>query len=200
MPYQLNCTIQHIHKRKKKKNKTEKKKNLNTQPRQYRMFRIKTFTHTSIPLTKPGLNCVRRLRLVPDWSKFKTIPQPPGYIVGTVNDAYKPPSPEYYEGSYHWTYERAITITMLPLVMTPFVAGVEFPLVDSVFSTLLLFHCHAGIKSCIIDYIPKRVYGFWYGAACKLLTLGTFVAMYGIYILETTSNGLFDLVSSLWSA
>lgn len=185
-----------------KKKKILKKKIYNTEAplRQYQMFKIKTFTPTSIPLAKPGLNSVRRLRLIPDWSKFKTIPQPPGYVVGTVNDAYKPPSPEHYEGSYHWTYERAISITMIPLVMTPFVAGVEFPMIDSIFSTLLLFHCHAGMKSCIIDYIPKRVYGFWYGAACKLLTLGTFVAMYGIYVLETTSNGLFNLVSSLWAA
>ncbi|MCP8718477.1 MAG: CybS family protein, partial [Asgard group archaeon] len=148
------------------------------------------------PIIKP----TRALRLIPNLSKFKTIEQPPGYIVGTVNDAYKPPSPVYYEGSYHWTYERIIAITMLPLVMTPFAAGVEYPMIDSIFSTLLLFHCHAGIKSCIIDYIPKRVYGFWYGAASKVLTFGTFVAMYGIYVLETSSNGLFDLVKAIWSA
>ncbi|RCK65222.1 Mitochondrial inner membrane protein SHH4 [Candida viswanathii] len=151
-------------------------------------------------LLKPSFSITRSLRLVPDLSKFKKIEQPAGYIVGTVNDAYQSPQPVYYEGSYHWTYERIIAITMLPLVMAPFVAGVEFPMIDSVFSTLLLFHCHAGIKSCIIDYIPKRVYGFWYGAASKLLTLGTFVAMYGIYVLETTSNGLFDLIKAIWAA
>ena len=148
----------------------------------------------------PYIKATRPLRLLPNLSKFKKIEQPPGYIVGTVNDAYNPPSPVYYEGSYHWTYERIIAITMLPLVMTPFAAGVEYPMIDSIFSTLLLFHCHAGIKSCIIDYIPKRVYGFWYGAASKLLTLGTFVAMYGIYELETSCNGLFDLVKAIWAA
>ncbi|EMG47918.1 hypothetical protein G210_1605, partial [Candida maltosa Xu316] len=149
---------------------------------------------------KPTFGLTRSLRLIPDWSKFKTIPQPPGEIIGTVNDAYQSPQPVYYEGSYHWTYERAIAITMLPLVMTPFVAGVEYPMIDSIFSTLLLFHCHAGFKSCIIDYIPKRVYGFWHTAACKLLTLGTFVSMYGVYVLETANNGLFDLIKSVWSA
>ncbi|CAK9441505.1 uncharacterized protein LODBEIA_P53730 [Lodderomyces beijingensis] len=142
----------------------------------------------------------RTLRLVPDLSKYKLIEQPPGFIVDTVNEAYKPPRPNAYEGAYHWTYDRLIAITMVPLVMTPFVAGVEFPVVDAVFSTLTLLHCHAGFKSCIIDYIPKRVYGVWYRMATRLLTFGTAVAMYGIYVLETSSNGLFDLVKSIWAA
>ncbi|KAI3403592.1 hypothetical protein KGF56_003637 [Candida oxycetoniae] len=147
-----------------------------------------------------GILPSRTLRLIPDWSKFKKIEQPPGYIVDTVNDAYKPPLPNSYEGAYHWTYERIIAITMIPLVMTPFVAGVEFPVIDASLSALLIFHCHSGFKSCIIDYIPKRVYGVWYEIASKALTFGTLVAMYGVYVMETTSNGLFDIVKSIWSA
>lgn len=152
------------------------------------------------PMLKPGmLNLGRSLRLIPDWSKFKPIEQPAGFIVETVNEAYKPPAPNAYEGSNHWIYDRIITTAMIPLVMTPFVAGVDYPVIDATFSTLLLIHCHAGFKSCIIDYIPKRVYGIWYGAACKLLTLGTCVAMYGIYVLETANNGLFELIKSIWT-
>ncbi|RLV93563.1 Succinate dehydrogenase ubiquinone cytochrome b small subunit mitochondrial [Spathaspora sp. JA1] len=151
-----------------------------------------------------GLIFTRGLRLIPDFSKIKSkfelIPQPPGYIVGTVNDAYIPPPTAHIEGSYHWTYERAITVGMVPLMMTPFVVGIDFPMVDATLSTLLLWHCHAGFKSCIIDYIPKRVYGIWYKISCWLLTTGTFVGMYGIYVMETSSNGLFDLVSKIWSA
>lgn len=151
-------------------------------------------------MLKPGLlHPVRSLRLMPDWSKFKPIEQPPGFIVDTVNDAYVPPDPNAYEGSNHWIYDRIVTTAMIPLVMTPFVAGVDYPLIDATFSTLLLYHCYAGFMSCIIDYIPKRVYGVWFGAACKLLTLGTCVAMYGIYILETANNGLFELIKSIWS-
>ena len=120
--------------------------------------------------------------------------------MGTVNDAYKPPSPEHYEGSYHWTYERAISITMIPLVMTPFVAGVEFPMIDSIFSTFIVVSL-----SCWDEVMYNRLYtkkSIWVlvRCCCKLLTLGTFVAIYGIYVLETTSNGLFNLVSSLWAA
>ncbi|KAG7660922.1 uncharacterized protein J8A68_005597 [[Candida] subhashii] len=153
------------------------------------------------PITKASQIILQRhLKLKPDFSKLKLKEQPAGYVVGTVNDAYVPPVADHYEGSYHWTYERAITIGMIPLVMSPFISGVDYPMVDATFSTLLLFHCHAGFKSCIIDYVPKRVYGVWHGVACKLLTLGTFIGMYGIYVLETSSNGLFDLVKSIWAA
>lgn len=148
---------------------------------------------------KPS-SIVRCISLKPDFSKLKKIEQPPGFIVGTVNEPYKPPGASFYEGGYHWTYERFIAISLVPLAMSPFIGGVEHPMIDSIFSIALLFHCHTGFKSCIIDYIPKRVYGIWYGLASKLLTFGTFVGMYGVYLLETESNGLFELIRSIWNS
>jgi succinate dehydrogenase (ubiquinone) membrane anchor subunit len=142
----------------------------------------------------------RSLRLIPDFSKFKLTPQPAGNIVGTVNDAYIPPMSNHYEGGYHWTYERILAVSLVPLTMFPFVGGVEHPMVDAIFLVALLFHCHAGLKSCIIDYIPSRIYSVWHRIAAKLLTLGTFLSMYGVYILETENSGLFDLVRSIWTA
>lgn len=153
-------------------------------------------------LTRPGLvgalQPARTLSLKPDFSKLRKTPQPPGFVVGTVNEAYVPPPVNHYQGGYHWTYERAVSIAMVPLAMTPFVAGVEYPMIDTAFCCGLLFHCHSGLKSCIIDYIPKRVYGVWHGMASKLLTLGSVVSLYGIYVLETANNGLFDLIRSMW--
>ncbi|EGW31152.1 uncharacterized protein SPAPADRAFT_63063 [Spathaspora passalidarum NRRL Y-27907] len=155
----------------------------------------------SIITTKPThLILQRQFRLIPDFSKFKKIEQPPGYIVGTVNDAYIPPPTKHIDGSYHWTYDRVVTIGMIPLMMTPFIAGIEFPMVDSALSTLLLWHCHAGFKSCIIDYIPERVYGIWHKMATGLLTAGSCLGMYGIYVMETANNGLFELLSNIWHA
>lgn len=143
---------------------------------------------------------IRTISFKPDFSKFKKIKQPPGIIVGTVNEPTKIPLVSYYEGSYHWVYEKIITVGLIPLSLVPFFAGVEHPMIDSIFSIGLLFHIHAGLKSCIIDYIPERVWGFWHRFAGKLLTLGTFVAMYGVYVLETANNGLYDLISKLWQA
>lgn len=130
---------------------------------------------------------------------IKTIPQPPGYIVGTVNDAYVPPKPSKFEGSYHWTTERALSIGLVPLVLAPFISGVP-SVIDSTFSTILLLHCYIGFQSCIIDYIPTRVYGFYHNIAMYLLTFGTGVAGYGLYQIETKDGGVSSIVSKLWKA
>ncbi|KAG7826715.1 hypothetical protein KL919_003630 [Ogataea angusta] len=132
---------------------------------------------------------------------IKTIPQPPGNIVGTVNDAYVPPPPHKLHGSLHWTSERVVAIGMAPLIMTPFVTGTSYPLVDSVMGTLLLYHCYVGFESCIIDYIPLRVYGIWHKVAIGLLGFGTLVAGYGVYLIEKTEKeGLVGVVKKLWKA
>ncbi|OBA19775.1 hypothetical protein METBIDRAFT_44503 [Metschnikowia bicuspidata var. bicuspidata NRRL YB-4993] len=143
---------------------------------------------------------VRALLLKPNFSKLKLREQPPGNIVGTVNEASEIPLVSPYESNYHWTYERILSFGLVPMTVFPFIMGVEYPYVDTAFCLTLLFHSHCGIKSCIIDYIPERVYGFWHKAAAKLLTLGSFMSMYGIYVIETSENGLFDLISRLWSA
>lgn len=142
----------------------------------------------------------RALLLKPNFSKFKKIEQPPGHIVGTVNDAYKIPLVSFYEGSFHWTYERILAIGLIPMTLVPILFHVEAPLFDTAFCLTVLFHAHSGLKSCIIDYIPERVYGIWHKAASRLLSLGSFVSMYGIYVLETTENGLFDLIGRIMGA
>ncbi|CDK26349.1 unnamed protein product [Kuraishia capsulata CBS 1993] len=145
-----------------------------------------------------ALRASRSISLVPDLSKLKLKEQPPGYIIGTVNDAYTPPDMDQYHGSFHWSYDRVIATAMVPLTLAPFVAGVDIPLVDTLLSSLILFHSRAGFQSCITDYIPKRVYGVWHKVAMGLLNLGSWVSIYGIYLLETEGNGLFNLVNQIW--
>ncbi|CAK9438667.1 uncharacterized protein LODBEIA_P28910 [Lodderomyces beijingensis] len=130
---------------------------------------------------------------------IKTIPQPPGFIVGTVNDAYVPPKPHKLEGSLHWTAERLVSIGLVPLTLAPLFTGAS-TLVDSTLSALLLYHCYAGFQSCIIDYIPKRVYGAYHNYAMYLLTLGTAVAGYGVYEIEKKEGGLCHIVGKVWAA
>ena len=61
--------------------------------------------------SRVGLTSIRQSLLKPCLVRgIKTIPQPPGFIVGTVNDAYVPPGPKKFEGSLHWTSERAVAI------------------------------------------------------------------------------------------
>ena len=133
-------------------------------------------------------------------SKYKLKPQPPGGVTGTVNDAYQHGMIDTYAGSAHWTYERLISVALIPLASLPLFQSPVNPILDAAFGVLLLFHCHMGFLSCITDYIPERVYGVWNKIARRLLSLGTFVGMYGVYVIETESNVIFDLVQQLWLA
>lgn len=131
---------------------------------------------------------------------IKTIPQPPGNIIGTVNDAYVPPKPNSFTGSKHWTFERLVTIGMVPLVVTPFVTGGLSAPLDATLGALILYHSYAGFESCIIDYIPLREFGVWHKAAMGLLAFGSVVAAYGIYVLETSyDGGLWALLKDSWN-
>ena len=106
----------------------------------------------------------------------KTIPQPPGYIVGNVNDAYVSPASSKLHGSRHWTFERFIGVGLVPLTVSPFVFGSISPVTDSILSVLLLLHSYTGFQSCIIDYIPVRVYGKLHDYAMWLLSFGSGVS------------------------
>lgn len=147
---------------------------------------------------KRGLRLIPRMPKMPTFESFKLKNDPPGNIVGTVNDAYVPPEYCPPEGSFHWAYERIVTVSMVPLMAFPFVGGVEYPIVDALMSTLVLAHCRYGIQSCIVDYIPLRRFQGWHKLALALLNVGTGVSMYGIYKLETEDNGAWDLVIKLW--
>jgi succinate dehydrogenase hydrophobic anchor subunit len=136
--------------------------------------------------------------LKPDFSKYKLIKQPVGHIVGTVNDATPRVESDHFHGSYHWTYERSLAVALVPLTMAPFISGVDMPLVDSLLATSILMHSHIGFQSCIIDYIPKRVYGVWHTFAMRLLTFGTIVSFYGVYVMETSDEGLSNLIKKCW--
>lgn len=142
---------------------------------------------------------IRLISLKPDFSKYKLKEQPPGFVVGTINEAYVPPPPNFYHGGHHWSYEKIVTGAIVPLTIAPFLGFVD-PMIDYSFCVAVLSHCHMGLKSCIIDYIPKRVYGVWHTFASRLLLLGSTVSLYGIYLLETDHNGLFSLLSEFWSS
>lgn len=146
------------------------------------------------------IDFIRPISLKPNFSKYKLKKQPPGFIVGTVNDAYEPPEPNHYHGGHHWSYERLVAGALVPLSVAPFILGTEIPMLDTTFAVCCLIHSHMGFKSCIIDYIPQRVYGIWHTYASRLLTFGTAVGLYGIYEIETSYNGIFDIIKNLWMA
>ncbi|KAK9456153.1 CybS-domain-containing protein [Dipodascopsis uninucleata] len=129
------------------------------------------------------------------------IKQPAGGIIGTVNDAYKVPPPDKTHGSYHWTFEKIITIGLVPLTVAPLVGGTALsPVMDSALIGLTLVHSYFGFQSCIIDYIPKREFGKVHDFCMWLLFIGTGVTGYGFYKLETEDIGLTGTLQKVWEA
>lgn len=149
--------------------------------------------------TRIGLSAKSPLFYRPMVRGFKTIPLPPGNIIGTVNDAYVHPKAQKTHGSLHWTAERAVAVALVPLASAPFFTGVS-TVVDSTLSAFLLFHCYVGFQSCIIDYIPKRKFGSLHDYAMYLLTFGTGVAAYGVYEIEKKDEGVTNVIAKIFKA
>ena len=129
-----------------------------------------------------------------------TIPQPPGGIIGSVHDPVAVPPPSKVHGSLHWTFERLLLVGIVPLCVAPLVGGSLSPVLDGALGSLILVHSHLGFESCIIDYIPKRVYGVWHNVAISALFIGTGTALFGVYQMEKNDIGITKTIGKVWNA
>ncbi|KAK9235543.1 CybS-domain-containing protein [Lipomyces kononenkoae] len=162
-------------------------------PRSY--LGLSTIRNSFPSVARVGPAAVRHLGIPP------LIAQPPGGIVGTVNDPVKVPPPDRMHGSYHWTFDRIIAIGLIPLTVAPFVSDAALaPAVDSILVSGILVHSYFGFQSCIIDYIPKREFGRVHDFCMWLLFGGTIVTGYGFYKFETEDIGLAGTIAKAWKA
>ncbi|KAL6708818.1 membrane anchor subunit of succinate dehydrogenase, Sdh4 [Coniothyrium glycines] len=128
------------------------------------------------------------------------LPPLPQKVVGTANDPVPVPNPDYTHGSYHWTFERLVSVGLVPLAIAPFAAGSLNPLTDSILCALLVVHSHIGFESCIIDYFPKNRVPLVRSAAMWALRLGTLTLGVALYSFETNDVGITEAVARLWHA
>ncbi|KAJ8326940.1 hypothetical protein QVD99_005298 [Batrachochytrium dendrobatidis] len=101
-------------------------------------------------------------------------------------------------GSYHWTFERSLSVISLPLFGSAVFFG-SIPAVDFLLGFAIPMHCYFGFESMVIDYFPKHRFSTAHSLAMWSLRLFTALTMYGCYLINTTDVGLTALAKRLWT-
>nr|WBR39002.1 succinate dehydrogenase iron-sulfur subunit D [Aspergillus uvarum]WBR39003.1 succinate dehydrogenase iron-sulfur subunit D [Aspergillus uvarum]WBR39004.1 succinate dehydrogenase iron-sulfur subunit D [Aspergillus uvarum] len=128
------------------------------------------------------------------------LPPLPQSIQGTMNDPAPIPQSHPVHGSYHWTFERLVSASLVPLCIAPFAAGSVSPVLDAVICSAIVVHSHIGFDASITDYFPVRrvpktaAFMKW---LLRAFTLGTAV---GLYEFETNDVGVTEAIRRVWKA
>ncbi|WFD33345.1 membrane anchor subunit of succinate dehydrogenase, Sdh4 [Malassezia cuniculi] len=122
------------------------------------------------------------------------------YIKGTVNDPADVPKPDPAHGSYHWDFERLISVSLVPLVAGAAVKHGACAVLDGGLSLALLLHTHLGFDTMLTDYVDKRKFPLLGPVAKWILRFITLGAGYGLYEFNTNDVGISELVVKLWRA
>lgn len=103
-----------------------------------------------------------------------------------------------WHGSYHWIYERALSVASIGLVGVAMVAPSK--MVDLALGLVLPLHCHIGFSTIITDYLPGRKFPLVYPAAMALLYAGTAGTIYGLFLYNTKDVGISEGFARVWTA
>jgi len=128
------------------------------------------------------------------------VPPPPQTIQGTINDPVPAIAPNPMHGSYHWTFERALSLGMVPLTVAPFIGGALSPVLDAAFCSVLLLHCHIGFDACITDYFPRKQVPNLEKFMVWLLRGCTVLVGVGLFEFETNDIGITGAVAKIWKS
>ena len=79
-------------------------------------------------------------------------------INGTINDPAPVPPPSPTHGSYHWTFERLLSVALIPLTIAPFAAGHVNAALDAAFVFAIILHSHIGFQYVVISLNVSRTY------------------------------------------
>ncbi|KDN39610.1 hypothetical protein K437DRAFT_270230 [Tilletiaria anomala UBC 951] len=122
------------------------------------------------------------------------------YIKGTVNDPTTFPPPSASHGSYHWAFERAISVAIVPIIAAAGVKHGTSGLLDGALALTLVVHSHLGFEQIVADYLHKRKYPILGPVSSWGLRAATLASIYGLYEFNTNDIGLSELVAKLWTA
>ncbi|RMZ79604.1 hypothetical protein DV737_g3333, partial [Chaetothyriales sp. CBS 132003] len=117
----------------------------------------------------------------------RIMPPGPQVIEGTVNDPVAVPKPSPFHGSYHWTFERALSVALVPLTLAPFAAGSINAATDA----------H---RSCVTDYFSTRKHPRLRKFFDWVLNITTVLVAVAMYEFETNDVGLTEAIKRIWTA
>ncbi|KAI3639189.1 hypothetical protein MIR68_002719 [Amoeboaphelidium protococcarum] len=101
-------------------------------------------------------------------------------------------------GSYHWLFERYLSIATIPVCVYPLMFGPSKG-VDFLLGFIIPLHSHLGFGQVITDYLnPRKVGKIGHLAARSLLLAATVTTMYGLYQFNTNDVGITEFVKKLW--
>ncbi|TAQ90753.1 hypothetical protein B7494_g921 [Chlorociboria aeruginascens] len=128
------------------------------------------------------------------------LPPLPQVIEGTANDPAPIPPTNPSHGSYHWTFERLLSASLIPLTIAPFAAGSLNPVTDALLCGVIIIHSHIGFESIIIDYVPRKRIPKTRAAFDWGLKAATVMVAVGLYEFETNDVGLTEAIKRVWTA
>ncbi|KAJ1921443.1 membrane anchor subunit of succinate dehydrogenase, Sdh4 [Tieghemiomyces parasiticus] len=107
--------------------------------------------------------------------------------------------PNRMHGSYHWDFERALSVALVPLVGAQVAYGAH-PITDLLMGVVLPLHCHIGWDSMVTDYVHPRKYPRLGPLCAWSLRLFTVLTLVGCFSFNTNDIGLTELVKRTWKA
>ncbi|KAJ7366489.1 mitochondrial inner membrane protein [Mycena albidolilacea] len=120
---------------------------------------------------------------------------------GTVNDPTSFPEPSRAHGSHHWSFERLLSASLIPLTGAAFATSPSVhPVLDGILGVSLIVHSHIGFDSMLVDYLHPRKFPVLGRIATWTLRTATVGVLVGVYNFNTNDIGLTELISKVWHA
>ncbi|KAJ1649187.1 membrane anchor subunit of succinate dehydrogenase, Sdh4 [Dispira simplex] len=107
--------------------------------------------------------------------------------------------PNHAEGSYHWDFERALSVALIPIIGAQAVYGAH-PITDLLLGVVLPLHCHIGWGAMVTDYVPTRRMPRMNKLCTWSLRTFTVLTLLGCYQFNTNDVGLTELIKRVWKA
>ncbi|KAL1296733.1 hypothetical protein AAFC00_000203 [Neodothiora populina] len=163
-------------------------------------FRSAQLASRQRPLVRSALPKVTRVAAFHASPARAILPPLPQEVHGSVNDPVPVKTPSPTHGSYHWSFERAISVALIPLTVAPFASGSLNPTLDAILCATLVIHSHIGFEACITDYFPKWRVPMVRKFFDYLLKAATVLVLVGLYEFETNDVGLTEAIKRVWQA